>query len=194
MELAVVHLFADVDYALEVLAHLDEVVEVVVFGADVHHQVEHVLLALQRADGVNLVEGVLLEDNEVDDLALPERLVVIHGHAVVAKDVDLFLNLLTALQKGLHVVHFACPLGVDAVGDILFELGVLDVLGVGVDGVHGGVALAVGASLLQSVEASCHFLRTLGNGLLEVTTGRRNRAKESNRTCCAVVQIDVTSS
>ena len=77
VELTVVHLFAEVDDALEVIDDIEEVIEIVVVFADVHNEVKHILLALERTNGVDLIEGILLEDDEVNHFGFPERLVVI---------------------------------------------------------------------------------------------------------------------
>ena len=192
MELTVVHLLAEVDDALEVIDDIEEVIEIVVVFADVHDEVKHVLLALERTNSVDLIEGILLEDDEVDDLGFPERLVVIYRHTVVTEDVDLLLDLFTTLQIGLHVVDHRQPVFVNQAGDIFLKLRVFHIFGVRVDGVHSRVTFAVGTSLFQSVEATCHFLRTFGNRLFEVTTGRRNGTEESNRTCSSIIKVHVT--
>ena len=41
VELTVVHLFAEVDDALEVIDDIEEVIEIVVVFADVHNEVKH---------------------------------------------------------------------------------------------------------------------------------------------------------
>ena len=160
--------------------------------ADVHDEVKHVLLALERTNSVDLIEGILLEDDEVDDLGFPERLVVIYRYTVITKDVDLLLDLFTALQIGLHVVDHRQPVFVNQAGDIFLKLRVFHIFGVRVDGVHSRVTFAVGTSLFQSVEATCHFLRSFGNRLFEVTTGRRNGTEESNGTCSSIIKVHVT--
>ena len=76
--------------------------------------------------------------------------------------------------------------------DILSELGVFEVLRVGVDGVDGRITLLVGALLFEGIEAASYFLRALGDGLLEVTAGRRYGTDEGDGTYLAVVQIDIT--
>ena len=68
MELAVVHLFADVDNAFEVVHNIEECFEFVVGIADVHNEFEHKLLAFEWTNSVDFVESILLEDNEVDNL------------------------------------------------------------------------------------------------------------------------------
>ena len=96
LELRVVHLPEDVDHILEVVAALLEIVEDKFAVADAEHQLQHIFLALERTEGVDFVESVLLEDDEVHELALPENLVIVHRHAVIAQDVDLFAGV-TAL-------------------------------------------------------------------------------------------------
>jgi len=87
-----VHLSEEVDQPLEELRALLEIGEAERFPADVQHHFVHHLLAFDRAVGVDLVEGVLLQDHEVDQLRLPEPLVVLDRHAVVAQNVDLNLK------------------------------------------------------------------------------------------------------
>ena len=70
----------------------------------------------------------MLQDNEVDELRLPEYYVVLYGYTVVTKDVDLLGNLLTTEQAGLDFVDLSKPLVVDALRDIGFKLGILQVL------------------------------------------------------------------
>ena len=66
LELGVVHLAEHVDQVLEEGPALLEVFEVIVLFADAQHEVQHVALALDRAQGVDRVEGVLLEDEFED--------------------------------------------------------------------------------------------------------------------------------
>ena len=67
LEGCVVHLAQDVDQVLEPGAALLEVGEVELLVADGQDQVQHVALAFDRAEGVDGVEGVLLEDDEVHE-------------------------------------------------------------------------------------------------------------------------------
>ena len=159
--------------------------------ADVHDEAEHVLLALERTNSVDLIEGILLEDDEVNHFGFPEGLVVIYRHTIVTKDVDLLLNLFTALQVRLHIVDHRQPVFVNQIRDIFLKLRVFHIFGVRVDGVHSRVTFAVGTSLFQSVETTCHFLRSFGNRLFEVTTGRRNGSEESNGTCSSIIKVHV---
>ena len=68
VELTVVHLLAKVDDTLEVVDYIEEIVEIVIVLADIHYQMQHVLLTSQRTNGINLIERILLQDNEVDNL------------------------------------------------------------------------------------------------------------------------------
>ena len=97
----IVHLLAEVDELLEVVDDVEEGVEpVVVLVTNLRHEVENLFLTLEGRHGIHLVEGILLEDDIVDDFGLPEDDVVIDRHAVVAQNVDLPGNLLTALHAG----------------------------------------------------------------------------------------------
>ena len=97
---------------------------------------------------------------------------IIDGHAVVAQDVDLLGNLLTALHTRLEPHNLRYPLLVDVLFDILCELGILEVLRVRVDGVDSRVALLVGTVLFECIEATGNLLRTLRDRLLQVTACR----------------------
>ena len=179
LELSVVHLLAEVDHALEVGTYIVEVLEIIIVLADIHHEVEDVLLTLHWADSIDLIERILLENNEVDYLGIPELLVIIYWYTVVTQDIDLLLDLLTTLQVGLHIVHLAEPLAIDEIGDILLKHRILDKLRIRVDWVHSRVTLAVSTRLLQCVEAASHFLSTLSHRLYQVTTRRRYSTQES---------------
>ena len=93
VELGVVHLAKVVDQLLEEAAALLEIVELIVHIAEFQHKVEHVFLAFHRAKGINAVEGVLLEEHEVDQFGLPETDVVADRHTIVSEDVDLLVGL-----------------------------------------------------------------------------------------------------
>ena len=116
---------------------------------------------------------------------------VVNGHAVVAENVDLLLHLLAALQQCLHLVDLLGPVGRYALCYILLKLGIFDVFRVGIDGVYGGVAFAVGAVLLERIEAARGFLGAFCHGLFEVTAGGRYCSYECDGTLVAVVQIDI---
>ena len=133
----------------------------------------------------------MLKNHEINDFGLPERLVVIYRNTIVTKNIDLFLNLLTALQKGLHIVDFLRPTGIDALADIFLKLRIFDIFGIGVNGVNSRVTLAVSTCLLKSVEAAGHLLCTFRNGLFEVTACGRNGTEEGNRTGSTIIKIYV---
>ena len=156
--------------------------------ADVDHALHHVLLTLERRHGVGGVEGVLLQDDEVDQLRLPERHVVIHRHTVVTQDVDLLRDFLAAQHTRLHLVYHAEPFGRDVLRDIGFKLGVLQVFRIAVDRVDGRVTLAVSTCLLKGVETTCHLFRVLRHRLFQVTTRRRHRTDERHRTGLSIIQ------
>ena len=147
---------------------------------DIHYKAEHVLLTLQRTNGINLIECILLKDDKVDNFGFPERLVIINRHTVIAEDVDLLLNLLTALQIGLHIIYHWKPIFVDEFGDIRLKLRIFHIFGVRINRVNSRVTFSIGASLLQGIETTRYFLRTFGYRLFEVTSGRRNGTKEGN--------------
>jgi len=55
----------------------------------------HVYLAVHGCGSVNVVKGILLQDDEIDELGFPVTDVVIQGNAVVSQDIDLFVSLLS---------------------------------------------------------------------------------------------------
>ena len=67
MEFTIVHLLADIDYFLEIVIDIQEVVEIIIILEDIHHHFQHLFLAFQRTYGVHLVKGILLQDNKVDN-------------------------------------------------------------------------------------------------------------------------------
>ena len=66
LELRVVHLLADVDHLLEVIHDFVEVVELEFGMANFYHYIQNFFLTLHRSHGINLVKGILLQDNEVN--------------------------------------------------------------------------------------------------------------------------------
>ena len=114
----VVHLLAQVDHLLEIGNYLQEVGKRIFMLADVGHKIEDFLLTLQGSDGIHFVEGILLQDDIVDDFALPEDNVVVNGYTVVAQNIDLFGNLLASLHTCLQCQHLGNPLVVDMLLDI----------------------------------------------------------------------------
>ena len=70
-------------------------------------------------------------------------------------------NILIEDFTGQNCVN--CPLAME-------ELEKLHILGIGINGVDSRITFLVGTVLLQSIEAACHLLGILGDGLLQVTT------------------------
>ena len=101
LPLRIVHLAEEVDQPLEELRAGLEIGERKFLVADAQHHLVHHLLAFHRAVGVDVIEGVLLQDDEVDQLRFPEPFVILHRHAVVAQNVDLVVGLLATLHDGL---------------------------------------------------------------------------------------------
>ena len=141
LELGVVHLAEDVDQVLEEVAAVLEVVEVELPVADVQHEVQHVALALERAEGVDGVEGILLEDDEVHEFGLPEVHVVTHRDAVVTEDVDLLAGLLAAADEVLGGLDLLPPAGFDGLVQVFPDLRIVQILGVGIQRGDGRVTL-----------------------------------------------------
>ena len=98
--------------------------------ADVDNHVQDFFLTFHGSYGVNLVESILLQDNEVNQFRFPEGYVIFHGYTVIAENVDLLRNFLTALQTGLDFVYLAHPFAVDTLGYIILEFGILDIFGI----------------------------------------------------------------
>ena len=194
MEFAVVHLFADVDDAFEVVHNIEECFEFVVGIADVHNEFEHKLLAFEWTNSVDFVESVLLEDNEVDNLWFPECNVIVNRYTVVAEDVDLLLYLFTTKEESLHLVDHTNPVAFDFSFDIFFKFRVFDIFRVAIDRVNSRVAFAVGAVLFECVEATRNLFSTFSYRLFQVTTRRRYSTDECNRTSSTIFEIYITSS
>ena len=153
LELAEVHLAEQVNHLLEIVAALLVIVKFEFVVANVQDKVEHKPLAVKRAKAVDGVERILLEDYEVNQLALPECLVVADRNAVVTKDVDLVHCLLTLADDVLGLVYLSAPARFNLLVQIFLDLRIFQILGIGIDRVYGRVALLVCAVLLKSVEA-----------------------------------------
>ena len=104
--------------------------------ADVYEQVEHILLSLNRAECVDCVKGILLEEGEVYELGLPESLVVTHRNTVVAENVDLVGHLLAPADYILGLEDFVHPPLFDFFVEVGDDFRVLEVLGIRVYRVH----------------------------------------------------------
>ena len=193
MELAVVHLFADVDDAFEVVHNFEECFEFVVRVTDVHNEFEHEFLTFEWADSIDFVECILLENNEVDNLWFPECNVIIYRHTVVAEDVDLFLHLFTTEENSLHLVDHTNPVALDFSFDIFFKFRIFDIFRVTIDRVYSRVAFAVGTVLFECVETTRNFFSTFSYRLFQVTTSRRYSTDECDRTSSAIFEIYITS-
>ena len=81
--------------------------------AYVEYHLVHHLLTLDGAVGIDAIECILLQDHEVQQLALPETLVILDGHTVITQDVDLVVSLLTTLYDSLTLVNLANPILAD---------------------------------------------------------------------------------
>ena len=187
--LRVVHLLEHVDKAFEELRAILEIGEIELLGAYVQHHVVHEFLTLHRAVGIYAVESILLQNHEVDKLALPESVVILHRHAVVSQNVNLLVGLLAALHDSLAFVHLVYPACFDLAVQILPHLGIFQIFRVAVQRVDCRITLAVGTSLRKSIEASGRLFGGLGYRLFEITSGRRHRTYEGYRTRLAVGQI-----
>ena len=139
---------------------------------DVYHHIQDSLLTLHRSHGINLVERILLQDNEVYQLGLPEDYVILYRYTVITQDIDLLGNLLTALQASFDFVHLTDPLIIDMLGNVCFKFRIFDILGIRIDRIYSRITLLIGTILLQSIETTGYLLGVLCHRLLQVTTGR----------------------
>ena len=92
VEFGIVHLTEYVDHLLEEASALLEIVEFEAAAAYSEYQLDHIFLSLDRAEGIDCVECVLLEDDIVDEFGFPEYFVISHRYAVVTEDVDLLVG------------------------------------------------------------------------------------------------------
>ena len=127
MELRVVHLAQIVDEFLEELAAFFEIFEVEVDSAELVQKVEHVALALDRAEGIDRVEGILLEEHEIEQFGLPEVHVVAYRHTVVSEDVDLLVGLTTLPDEVLGLLDLCHPSFLDMLVEVLDDFRVFEV-------------------------------------------------------------------
>ena len=117
---------------------------------------------------------------------------VFHRYTVITQNIDLFRNFLTALQAGLHFIHFANPFTVDAFGYIILKFGIFDIFGIRINWIYGRITLLIRTVLLKSVETTGYFLGILGYRFFQVTAGRRYRTDKRNRTGFTVIQLHVS--
>ena len=103
LPLRVVHLTEEVDKTLEELRASLEVCKVKVILADVEYHLVHKLLTHHRTVCIDVVKCILLQNYEVDKLALPETLVVIYRYTVITEDVNLVVSLLDRKSTRLEL-------------------------------------------------------------------------------------------
>ena len=150
-------------------------VEVEAGDQDREEQAEDVPLPFGRHGGVDRVEGVLLQVDRVDELALEEQFVILQRRALFTDDLH-------------HLVDFVAP-----------EEDVAGVLGGGrVDQARvfapafqrmdGGIFAGVRAFAGKSEKGPDHLQGRLGHRFVEVAAGRADRAADGDRSAAAVAQ------
>ena len=88
------------------------------------------LLPLDGSNRIDLVEGILLEYDEVYQFRFPKGGMVLHRHTIIAQDVDLLGYLLAPEQPCFGFVHLLCPVVRDMLRNEFLKFRVFDVLGV----------------------------------------------------------------
>ena len=117
---------------------------------------------------------------------------IFYRYTVITQDIDLFGNLLTALQAVFNFIHLTDPLAIDVSFDIFLKFRIFDIFRIRINRIHSGITLLVGTILLKSVETTGYFLRILRYRLFQVTTGRRHRTDKGNRTRFTVTQHHIS--
>ena len=117
---------------------------------------------------------------------------IFYRYTVITQDIDLFGNLLTALQAVFDFIHLTDPLAIDVSFDIFLKFRIFDIFRIRINRIHSGITLLVGTILLKSVETAGYLLRILRYRLFQVTTGRRHRTDKGNRTRFAVTQHHIS--
>ena len=159
---------------------------------DVYHHVQDSFLALHRSNGVNFIECILLQYNEINQLRLPENDMIFYRHTVITQDVDLLGNFLTTLQTRFDLIHFTDPFVVDVFGNVCLKFRIFDIFRIRVDRIHSRIALLIGTILLQRIETTSYLFSIFSHRFLQVTSGRRYRTDKGNRTTLTVIQFYIT--
>ena len=188
VEFGIVHLTEYVDHLLEEASALLEIVKFEAAAAYSEYQLDHIFLSLDRAEGIDCVECVLLEDDIVDEFGFPEYFVISHRHSVVAEDVDLLVGFTSLADDVLELAYLFAPTRSHGLVQIFLDFRIFEIFGVGVDRVHSRIALLVCTLLLKGVEAAGRLLGGLCDRFLEVTSCRGYGSDEGHRTCLSVVQ------
>ena len=115
---------------------------------------------------------------------------VAHRNAVVTEDVDLFHGFLAATDDVLGLEDLLDPSFLHGAVQVFLDLGIFEILGIGIDRIDGGIALLVRAVLLEAVEAAGGLLGRFRHGFLEVAAGRGNRPDEGDGSGLPVVEDD----
>ena len=88
---------------------------------DVDNHIQNIFLAFHRSNGVDFVESILLQDNEVNQFRFPESNMVFYRYTVVTEDINLFGDFLTTLQTSFEFIYLANPFTVDMPLDIFLK-------------------------------------------------------------------------
>jgi len=159
---------------------------------NVNYHVQNIFLTFHRSYRINFVECILLQNNKVDQFRFPENNVIFYRYTIVTKNIDLLGNLFTTLQTCFQFIDLTNPFTVDVLFDVCFKFRIFDIFRIRIDRIHSRITFLIGTVLFQSIETTCYFLRIFSHRLFQVTTGRRYRTDESNRTCFVIVQFHIS--
>ena len=98
-ERAVIQLLQFIDDTLEEYAHFFETAEAEIHLADLKNQFKHISLARYGRHGIYRIKGILLENNEIDNLCFPEVNMILKGYTIVTQNVNLIANFPTPQQN-----------------------------------------------------------------------------------------------
>ncbi len=147
--------------------------------------VEQDLLPVEGHRRVDVVEGVLLQEDHVDEAAGLHRHEVVEADPLLARHLLHPRDLVAAREQRHERLHPVGPVAAQVLGGPGLEL--LAVARPGNQRVDGGVEALVGAIIGEPEEALHRGQRRLGDRLLEVAAGRRDRADDAERADGAIV-------
>ena len=151
-------------------------------------QLEGALLPIDRAAGVHVIEGVLLQVHHVEELGLLAEDEVLEGDTLLAGDLDHLVDGIAAAEKIIHCLHPIDPVGSHMAGEPALQLA--EIARPGEQDVHRRIAAFVGPLCAQAEEGLHRAEGRLGDGLLEVAAGGRHRADHRETADAAVVGAD----
>ena len=95
--------------------------------SDIHKEVEHIFLPFHWAEGIDVIESILLEEGEIHKFRLPESFMVTHRYTVVAKNVDLVGHFLSSSYYILGFQYLIHPSLFDFLIKLLYNLRVFEI-------------------------------------------------------------------